>query len=73
MRAEIRAIRVDELMHADEVLITSSSRLASAVVRLDGRPVGDGHAGPVTRRLFAAMRDEIAHAIGLPATERVGA
>jgi D-alanine transaminase len=73
VRAEIRAIRVDELMHADEVLITSSSRLASAVVRLDGRPVGDGHAGPVTRRLFAAMRDEIAHAIGLPATERVGA
>ena len=72
VRAEIRAIPLEELMRADEILITSSSRLASAVVRLDGQPVGDGHAGPVTRRVFGAMRGEIARAIGLPAGERVG-
>jgi D-alanine transaminase len=58
--AEIRPISLDELRAADEVLITSSRRLASAVTRLDGRTVGDGRAGEATRRLFAAMRDEIA-------------
>ena len=62
MRAEVRAIRLDELVRADEVMITSSSRLASAVVRLDGRTVGDGTAGPHTRRLFEAMKAEIAAA-----------
>lgn len=60
--AEVREVTTDELMRADEVMITSSSRLASAVTRLDGRAVGDGRTGPVTRRLFDAMRDEIAAA-----------
>jgi len=53
---EVRRVRLEELAHADELMITSSRRLASAVVRLDGRPVGDGIAGPVTRKLFDAMR-----------------
>jgi D-alanine transaminase len=64
IRAEVRTATLAELASADEVMITSSSRFVSAVVRLDGRTVGDGHAGPVTRRLFAAMRDEIAASIG---------
>jgi hypothetical protein len=44
-------------------MISSSSRLASAVVRLDGRAVGDGKAGPVTATLFAALKAEIESAI----------
>ena len=44
-------------------MITSSRRLVSAVVRLDGRPVGDGRAGPNTTRLFQQMRDDIACAM----------
>lgn len=60
MRAEIRRIGLDELRGADEIMITSSRRLVSAVVRLDGARVGDGHAGPAVRGLFSAMRDAIA-------------
>jgi len=60
VRAEVRTITLAELAQADEILITSSRRLASAVVRLDGRSVGCGHAGPVARTLFAAMREAIA-------------
>jgi D-alanine transaminase len=60
LRTEVRRVRLDELRDADELMITSSRRLASAVVRLDGRPVGDGRAGPITRRVFEAMRDAIA-------------
>lgn len=63
VRTEVRAIRLDELAQADEVMITSSSRLASAVVRLDGRAVGGGRTGPVTAMLFAALKAEIEAAI----------
>lgn len=63
VRTEVRAIRLEELARADELMISSSSRLASAVVRLDGRAVGDGKAGPVTATLFAALKAEIESAI----------
>lgn len=36
-----------ELVHADEIWITSSSLGIAPVVRLDGRPVRDGKPGPV--------------------------
>jgi D-alanine transaminase len=61
--AEVRRVRADELAEADEVMITSSRRFVSAVTRLDGRVVRDGGAGPVTRRLFAQMRDDMAAAM----------
>jgi len=57
--AEIRKIRLAELRSADELMITSSRRLVSAATALDGAPVGDGRAGPVTRALFAQMRADI--------------
>lgn len=58
--AEVRRVRADELAETDELMITSSRRFVSAVTRLDGRVVRDGGAGPVTRRLFAQMRDDMA-------------
>jgi len=61
--AEVRRVRADELAEADELMITSSRRFVSAVTRLDGRVVRDGGAGPVTRRLFAQMRDDMAAAM----------
>jgi D-alanine transaminase len=61
--AEVRRVRADELAEADEVMITSSRRFVSAVTRLDGRVVRDGSAGPLTRRLFAQMRDDMAAAM----------
>ncbi len=61
--AEVRRVRADELAETDELMITSSRRFVSAVTRLDGRVVRDGGAGPVTRRLFAQMRDDMAAAM----------
>jgi D-alanine transaminase len=60
--SEVRSIALEELATADEVMITSSSRLVSAVVRLDDRAVGDAKCGPLTARLFAAMKTDIAAA-----------
>lgn len=41
---------------ADEVFVSSTSQLVMPVVSLDGRPVGDGRAGPVARDLAARLR-----------------
>lgn len=66
--SEVRAVRLDELRSADELMITSSRRLVSAATSLDGRAVRDGRAGPLTQALFARMRDDIAASMRAPLT-----
>ncbi len=44
---EERDIEENELLRADEIWLTSSTREVAPVVRLNGRPVGDGKAGPM--------------------------
>ena len=44
---EERVITMDEVWDADEIWISSSSKEVVPVVRLDGKPVGDGNPGPV--------------------------
>lgn len=65
VRAQIRPIALDELHDAEEVMIASSRRLLDGVVEVDGHPVGTGSIGPVTTRLFAAMRDDLAVRFGV--------
>lgn len=49
------AVTRDELRRADEVFITGTTTHVAAVTQLDGRPVGNGAPGPVTRRLYEAL------------------
>lgn len=51
---ESRRISRDEVMQADEVMLSSASKEVLAVASIDGRPVGDGRPGPVFRALHAA-------------------
>ena len=44
---EERVITMDEVWGADEVWISSSSKEVVPVIKLDGKPVGDGKPGPV--------------------------
>ena len=44
---EERVVTMDEVWNADEVWISSSSKELVPVVKLDGKPVGDGKVGPV--------------------------
>lgn len=46
-----RPLPPDELRAADEVFITSTGGGIMPITRIDGRPVGSGQPGPVTRRL----------------------
>ena len=44
---EERVITMDEVWDADEIWISSSSKEVVPVIKLDGKPVGDGKPGPV--------------------------
>lgn len=44
------------MLEADELFVTSTSRLVMPVVELDGRPIGDGRGGPVALDLAARLR-----------------
>ena len=54
------AIRRDELPLVDEAFISSVSRELLPVVRIDGRPVGEGSVGPTTRAILRAFQALVA-------------
>ena len=49
-------ISEDDLRHADEIWITSSTREIVPVTRLDGKAVGNGSPGPVWQTMLAHYR-----------------
>ena len=51
---EERAYTLEELMNADEVIITSASALCMRVIEIDGKPVG-GKASYTVRSLQDAL------------------
>ena len=57
---ELRRISRDEVLRADELLLTSATKEVLAVTSLDGRPVGNaahrGSPGPIGKQLHAAYQ-----------------
>lgn len=51
-------ISIERLKAADEVFVTSTSRLALGVTAVDGQPVGGGKPGPAALELAALLRRE---------------
>lgn len=49
----------ETISQAEEVFITSTLQEILPVTRLDGRPVGEGRPGPVTRRLLKNYREYV--------------
>ncbi|MFT8242675.1 D-amino-acid transaminase [Roseomonas sp. BN140053] len=49
---EERGFTLEELGRAREAFLTSATSFVKPILHLDGKPVGDGRPGPVTRRLF---------------------
>jgi D-alanine transaminase len=49
-------IPLSRLLKAAEVFVTSTTLLVMPVVRIDGRPIGNGQAGPVARQLAERLR-----------------
>ena len=51
IEVEERAFTLEEAYAAREAFVTSASIFVLPVVEIDGRPVGNGEPGPITRRL----------------------
>jgi branched-chain amino acid aminotransferase len=56
IEAQIRVVAEAELFASDELFICSSIREVFPVVAVDGRTIGDGRPGRVTRELLSAFR-----------------
>jgi len=54
---EQRDISREELLRAEEIWVTSSTREILPVTHLDGHPVGDGLPGPVWQKMYAIYQD----------------
>ncbi|MCC7284217.1 MAG: D-amino-acid transaminase [Acetobacteraceae bacterium] len=54
---------LDDVRAAREAFISSATSFVKPMLKIDGKPVGDGRAGPVTRKLFDLFAR---HVKGLP-------
>lgn len=57
----VKDISLSEVYRADEMFCTGTMGELAPVVELDGRQIGDGKAGPLTRRLSALFRERTRH------------
>lgn len=56
---QMKAVRADRMESLDEAFITSASRSVLPVTAMDGRPVGDGRPGKITRRILDAYTAKV--------------
>jgi D-alanine transaminase len=54
-----QSVRRDDLANLSELFLTGTTSEVMPIVKVDGRPVGDGKPGPVTRRLQAAYTQAV--------------
>jgi D-alanine transaminase len=53
---QLRRVTRDEVMGADEVLLSSATKEILPVTTLDGKPVGNGRPGPIYDKLYAGYQ-----------------
>ena len=54
--SDLRRIHRDEVMTADELLLSSATKEVLPITLLDGQPVGDGQPGPAYHALYAGYQ-----------------
>ena len=53
---ELRPVSREEVLAADEILLSSATKEVVPCTQLDGRPVGNGRPGPIYDRLYAGYQ-----------------
>jgi branched-chain amino acid aminotransferase len=51
LEAKVAPIAVEDVLHADELFFTGTAVEVTAIREVDGRTIGEGKPGPVTRRI----------------------
>ncbi|MBK8769575.1 MAG: D-amino-acid transaminase [Rhizobiales bacterium] len=59
VKIEERAFTPDEACAADEAFLTSASQFVMPIVEIDGKRVGGGQPGPITRKLRDFFMEEV--------------
>lgn len=54
-----QAVKLSDLLNADEVIVTSTTQEVMPVVSIDGEPIGDGDVGEWTKKLQGAFVERI--------------
>jgi D-alanine transaminase len=57
LQHEVREILEDEVRHADELWMTSSTKEVLPITRLDDKAVGNGRPGPLGKQMYAWYQD----------------
>ena len=60
-----KAFALDFARKADEAFLSGTTTEIMPVVTIDGRPVGDGKPGPITRKIQKSYQDMIAQECNL--------
>jgi len=66
-----RMLTINDVLEADELMLTNTSWLVLPVVRVEKETIGDGKVGPVTRQLYERMLKMI-HAECIEAGDNTG-
>ncbi|MES2941111.1 MAG: D-amino acid aminotransferase [Pseudomonadota bacterium] len=53
---ELRRVSREEVLAADELILSSATKEVLPVVQLDGKPVGNGRPGPIYEKLYAGYQ-----------------
>ncbi|MDO5103636.1 MAG: D-amino acid aminotransferase [Lautropia sp.] len=53
---ESRPISREEVLAADELMLSSATKEVQPITRVDGQPIGNGQPGPIFQQLFAAYQ-----------------
>ena len=56
---EERFYFLNDLYSADEVFMTGTITEVLPVVMIDGKPIGDGKVGPISKQLYGALHEKI--------------
>ena len=60
---ELRPVTRQEVLEADELLLSSATKEVLAITTLDGKPVGSGRPGPICVKLHAGYQQAKAQAV----------
>jgi branched-chain amino acid aminotransferase len=59
----LEPVHVDDISELAEAALSSSSRAIIPIIQIDGRTIGAGRPGPITRRILRAYQDVVAQVI----------